>query len=174
MSANTQHLSLGIDMLADLPAKAMLALVTKHRETKRFFEQAQHTVQNFPALFLLFEDMDIDIRFDPDLKLISTNFAGDGPNLGKIWGELRRHGFKCQTRPKKGDTQFSGWFQREGYATISIYFTSTLCRRVKIGTKTVEQDIYETICGDSLEVTAPAEPAALTVVNGDLDDDIPF
>lgn len=168
--------SLDVDMLSDIPAKAMLALVAKHQETKRYFVQAQKTLQDFPALFLAVEEMDIEPRFDPDLRLISFNFAGDGLKLGKVWGELRRAGFSCSSRPKKGDTQFSGWFEQDGYATISVYFTSTMCRRVQVGTQIVQQPIYETICGEDASVAVPAEPPALTVVTGALtpDDDIPF
>jgi hypothetical protein len=35
---------------------------------------------------------------------------------------------------------------------IWLAFSSTVCRRVKIGTKTVEQDVYETVCD---ELTLP-------------------
>lgn len=178
MSLGNTQVSLDVDMLADLPAKAMLALVTKHRETKKYFEQAQRAIQDFPALFLKLEEMDIDLRFDPDMKYICLSFAGDGPRLGKLWGELRRSGFACEERPKKGDTSFAGWFKQEGYPQLLVNFTSTLCRRVQVGTKTVEQPIFETICGDSLEVSAPETPPALTVVGGgavaNFDDDIPF
>lgn len=172
VSANA--VSLDVDMLSDLPAKALLALISKHRETKRYFEQAQRALQDFPRLFLLIEDMDIDLRFDPDLKIMSLSFAGDGPRLGRLWGELRRAGFNCSTRPKKGDTEFSGYFKEEGYAAIVVHFTSTLCRRIQVGTQTVEQPIYETICGEELELTAPIAPSALTVVAGEFADDIPF
>lgn len=166
-----QQVSLDVDMLAELPARSMLSLAAKYREVKKFFEQSQRMLKDFPALFLAVEDMDIEPRFDPDLKLISLNFAGDGPRLGKLWGELRRNGFNCDTRPKKGDTQFSGWFRRDGYPNISVYFTSTLCRRVQVGTKTVEQPIYETICGDMPEIEPPAAPA---LVDAEMANDIPF
>lgn len=166
------QVSLDVDLLADMPAKTMLALVAKHREAKRFFEQAQRAIKDFPSLFLMLEEMDVDVRFDPDMKLMSVSFAGDGPRLGKVWGELRRNGFTCDQRPKKGDTEFNGWFDQEGYPHISIHFTSTLCRRVQVGTKTVEQPIYETICGEELSIAAESRPT-LAVVNGD-SSDIPF
>src|SRR6185312_10756363 len=121
-------------MLADMPVKALLQLVAKHREAKKFFEQSQQAIKNFPSLFLKVEEMDIDLRFDCDMKMIGLTFAGDGPRLGAVWGELRRHGFNCSTRPKKGDTQFSGWFEQQGYPPITVYFTSTLCKRVQVGT----------------------------------------
>jgi hypothetical protein len=168
------QISLDVDMLADMPAKTMLVLVAKYRETKKFFEQAQRTLQDFPALFLFLEEMDIEPRFDPDIKLITLNFAGDGPKLGKVWGELRRAGYTSDTRPKKGDTQFSGWFTKDNYVAIAVYFTSTLCRRIKVGTKTVEQDIYETICGEDMAVAAPTEAPALVNNNAVIDSDIPF
>ena len=49
----------------------------------------------------------------------------------------------------------------------------TLCRRVQVGTKMVEQPIYETQCGELPELDADAPKANLAVVEGGFDD-IPF
>jgi hypothetical protein len=39
-------------------------------------------------------------------------------------------------------------------------FTSTVCRRVKVGTKTVEVDVYETVCGEHGANLQPVAGAA--------------
>lgn len=171
--STVRDISLDVDMLASLPAKSLLSFVSKYREVKKYFAQAQKALQDHAPLFLMLEEMDIDLRFDPDYYSIGVNFSGDGPRLGKVWGELRRHGYTCDTRPKKGDTSFSGSFHQEGYARISVYFTSTMCRRVQVGTQTVEQPIYETICGEDPSIAAEDGRPALSVVDGGKDA-IPF
>ena len=152
--------SIDVEMLATLPVKALLAYVAKQRDTRRFFEQSLKAIQEHAALFLMLEETGIDVRFDPDYLTICIGFAGDGQRLGQVWGELRRHGFNCETRPKKGDVDFHGYFQQDGYPKLMVNFTSTLCRRVQVGTQTVEQPIYETICGELGELPEGAAPSA--------------
>lgn len=38
-----------------------------------------------------------------------------------------------------------------------LSFSSSVCRRVKVGTRTVEQDVYETVCD---EITMPEAAVA--------------
>lgn len=144
-------ISLDVDMLSDIPARSLLALLEKHKEVKKFFKLCERTIKELPGLFALVEDMDISVSYDPSNGYIGFSFSGDGPKLGKIWGELRRCGYSCDTRPQKGDTSFGGIFKRNEYASILLYFSSTLCRRVQVGTQTVEQPIYETVCGEDLK-----------------------
>lgn len=153
--------TIDVDMLASLPTKTLLSLLEKRKVVKRFFDQSMRALQQHTSLFLTLEEMNIDVGFDPDYQLISVRFTGDGSKLGKVWGELRRHGWNCDARPKKGDTEFHGWFSQEGEVKISVSFTSSLCRRVQVGTKTVEQPIYETICGDVLHEIDEPVPEAL-------------
>lgn len=85
---------------------------------------------------------------DSDLTISVT---GDAEKLKLVWGTILRAGFKSPAdRPKVGQPNYNGWFRHTTNNACCVYLTfgSTVCRRVKVGTKTVEQDVYETICED--------------------------
>ena len=93
---------------------------------------------------------------------ISIQFTGDAAKLRDAMDVIVAADFSTQSAaPKLGDTMWYGWFTRE-YCPIKlwVHFTSSVCTRKKIGTKMVEQDVYETICGDctteSMQLPAPA------------------
>lgn len=155
------EVSVDVDMLAELPAKSMLKLIEAKQNVDQFFGQVAAAMKDCAPLFRFFETHDIDMRLDADYCSIGLSFSGTGDRFAEVWAELRRHSFEPNYRPKKGDIEYNGHFTRPGYAKIHLYFTSTQCKRVKVGTKTVEQDVYETQCGDPLpEVeAAPALPA---------------
>lgn len=83
---------------------------------------------------------------------------------------IAKHGFKAP-KVEKGATGFTQLeYMGDGDDMVPVYFqfSSTACRRVKIGTKTVEQDVYETVCDELMpygEQPAPTAPA---------EDSIPF
>lgn len=166
--------AIDIETLEYLPAKTLLKLVELSQKVAKNMRLFQATINTLGPLFRELEQLDIDVRFVIEEGYIGVEFTGDGPRLGQVWGLLRRHGYKTHSRPKKGDTQFYSFWEREGHVRIFLNFTSSLCRRVQVGTKTVEQPIYETICGDLSalpEVEEKPKAAEAVVV---FDDDIPF
>jgi hypothetical protein len=88
----------------------------------------------------------IDVR----LTSVSVDIRFSGPRkmLNDVFGILRKYGFKPDKRPKEGETSYSGFFHDEVGRAFYLSFSSTSCRRVQVGTKTVEQPIYETVCDD--------------------------
>lgn len=158
------------ETLEYLPAKTLLRLVEKAQQSAKNAKAFKQTVTALPGLFRAFEEMDIEPRFDLDNDYITLQFTGDGNKLKEVWSLLRRHDYNVSARPEKGDTQFCAFWQREGLVKLFMYFTSSVCRRVKVGTKMVEQDIYETQCGELPEIEAEDKP----VVVAEVSDDIPF
>jgi hypothetical protein len=147
--------SIDVDMLESLPAKTMLRLADQQKTARRHAESFAAAIKADPALFLALEEMDIEPKFDLSAYgSIDLSFPGDGETLGKVWGLLRRHGYRTEARPKKGDTGFTAFWERDGMPRIWMQFSSTLCRRVQVGTKMVEQPIYETQCGDLPQLDA--------------------
>ena len=142
--------SIDIDSLAHLPARTLLRYVERRQQITRWVDEWGRTIQDHAPLFLFLEAQDIDVRFNGDDGSVHVSFTGTGERFGKVWGELRRAGFKCDTRPSEGATQFAGYFLRDGYARLWMFFTSSVCRQVQVGTRTVEQPIYETRCGEEL------------------------
>lgn len=144
-------LSVEVNYLETLPVKTVLRLVDMQNSCKKNAEAFGKLIADHKPLFLWLEQHDLDVGFDIRYGSMDLYFSGDGRRLGSVWGELRRSGFECGSRPKKGDTSFTGFFRKEGFPHIYLSFSSTLCKRVQVGTQLVEQPIYETQCaGDDL------------------------
>jgi hypothetical protein len=106
------------------------------------------------------------IGVDSDLSDgdLNIRFAGDKEKLAQGVRILRVAGFHTEAeRPKKGDSSWTAWFTHPD-CSIRIWFsfTSSVCRQVKTGTKTVEIDVYETQCGDLATEELPCETALIS------------
>jgi len=170
IKVNAQVTIIEPETLEYLPAKTLLRLVEQSQKTAKHAKEFRQTVGALPELFRTFEEMDIEPCFDLDNPYICLAFTGDGKRLGEVWGLLRRHGYKTDTHPEKGSTEFYAFWDRPEVARLFMHFTSSMCRRVKVGTKMVEQDIYETQCGELPKIESDDKP----VVVADVVDDIPF
>lgn len=171
---SSTEVSLDVDMLDSVPAKTMLRLIELAQNAQKHNLLFQTTVRSLAPLFRQFEVLDVTLTFDLGGGDITLSFTGDGERLRQVWSELRRNGYKCATHPKKGDTTFYGWWRQEGFSNLWMNFSSSVCRRVQIGTKMVEQPVYETQCGEGLpeleEIeAAPALPSPAPAI-----EDIPF
>lgn len=104
------------------------------------------------------------IRADFEGGTLDISISGDRHQLIAAFAALRRCGFDPGSdRPTAGSPTYNAFFRHESGACIWFTFASTQCRRVKTGTKTVEQDVFETVC-DEVElpdsVTKAPEPVA--------------
>ena len=62
---------------------------------------------------------------------------------------FRTHGFKTgHDAPKENSPNWYAFFNHPSRAKIFLSFSSTSCRRVKVGTQTVQQDLYEVVCNE--------------------------
>jgi hypothetical protein len=100
--------------------------------------------------------------------------TGDKETLAKAFRILRGAGFTFSAdRPKQGDSEWYTFFTHPDCQTKFFFnFTSSVCRRIKVGTKLVEQDVYETQCGDLSNALPAAEAPIMEVVTNE--SDIPF
>lgn len=155
------------ETLEYLPAATLLRLVEKTQKANKNGKAFQLLLRDCPALFRQFEEWDLTVGFNLDNEYVNISFSGDGEKLKTVWGALRRAGFNTRNRPEKGDTAFNAFWSKEGYAEIFMMFASTLCKRVQVGTKMVEQPIYETQCGDLPEIEADSTEVVVA-------DEIPF
>lgn len=164
---NSQVSTIEPEALDYMPAATLLRLVAAQQNATKNLKAFRETVTGCADLFRQLESLDIDMQFCADSYYIALRFSGDGEKLKTVWGILRRAGFNTRQRPEKGDTGFNAFWSREGFSELFMCFSSSLCRRVKVGTKLVEQDVFETQCGELPEIEAPTTD--LTVV-----DDVPF
>jgi len=87
-------------------------------------------------------------------QCLDLRFAGDKHTLEGVFAALRRMNYVPSSRPKDDKlTDFSCWwekdvepFDKSKQLRLWVNFTSTVCKRVKVGTKMVEQDVYEIVC----------------------------
>lgn len=77
---------------------------------------------------------------------------GDGKLLSNIVRALRTRGWRTAVghlRPQKGDTTWTATFSKDGTEeTVYVNFSSTVCRRVLVGSEVREVPVYETVCED--------------------------
>jgi hypothetical protein len=109
----------------------------------------------YAPIVVALRQLDIDPRLSTDLDVC---FTGDAHKFAAVVRLLRTRGFKCDALPPaKGDTGWIGRYKHPEYALqVWMSFSSSVCKRVKIGTKMVEQDIYEVQCGGDLNETLEA------------------
>jgi len=93
----------------------------------------------------------MNASLDVTNRSLDLSYSGNKHTMDGIWHALRKMGYKADTRPKSNEQYFSTWFRMDGNVSgdamkIYLSFSSTVCKRVKVGTKMVEQDVYETRC----------------------------
>lgn len=103
---------------------------------------------------------------------LTVSFAGDKQKFYKVFRLLRLAGFTFDAeRPKLGATSWNAFWDHSSRAEgtrVYFNFSSSICRRVKVGTKMVEQDVYETVCADLEVLPAPDEAPAPAAIEQDL------
>lgn len=125
-------------------------------------------------MILLGCELSTDADYDLHLRV-----SGDKQKFLQLVRCHRRHGFKPDM-PAKGAT--AAFWRINAYdAQMGMYFSfsSTVCQRVKVGTKMVEQGVYETHCesfvpDEEPQLQAPASVAALPSASSEFADDVPF
>jgi hypothetical protein len=133
----------------DMQIKQIESLQTKLLEHDALIELEEWIEKNLDKCSLEF-----------DAQSLNVFLAGTKEDLEKLWSELRARGWffpKYSTRPKANDSSWGGFFRKqtdenaEDPELIFLHFSSTICRRIKVGTKTVTEDIYQTVCGEEKE-----------------------
>lgn len=89
----------------------------------------------------------IHTTFDYSGRSIDLHYSGDKFVLQGIFAALRKADYEPSSRPQKDElSSFSTYFSKADAPRLWISFSSTKCRRVQVGTKMVEQPVYETVC----------------------------
>ncbi len=80
---------------------------------------------------------------------LNISFTGDKRALERAFGILRRNGFVPEERPKANQPSFHTRFRQIDGASVWLSFSSRVCKRVQVGTRTVEEPVYEIQCDDA-------------------------
>lgn len=96
------------------------------------------------------QKLEIEPTLEQVASYLTVSFTGDSHKLSAVVRILRTNGFSTTADPPKpGNNEWYAYYRSEkSNVPVWLYFTSSICRRVKIGTKMVEQDVYETVCGE--------------------------
>lgn len=121
-------------------------------------ERTAEKVKDRAALFdKITEAMPPDALYSVTVDEWGTNYyvSGDVHDLAGAIRALRVNGFKSDAKPPtKNDASWSAYYHDEKQSNVSLHFTSKICKRVKIGTRMVEQDVYETVCESTVRSVA--------------------
>lgn len=97
----------------------------------------------------------LDVNFDNHLNI---TFTGDKPKFLEVLSALTICGFTLDNkeRPKSDDTSWSSYCTHKAGSTQAwMYFTSSVCRRIKVGTETVTRDVFKVACDPMFETALP-------------------
>ncbi len=99
--------------------------------------------------------------------LVYAALTGDVHILTDAIRALRVGGFKSSEKPERKSPTFTSVFTHpDAKLRILLAFSSSVCRRIKVGTKTETVDVYEVQCGESDEFQAEGKT--------EVADDVPF
>jgi len=115
-----------------------------YRKVKHFFRDNQRDLMQMSKAL---EHIEI-LRVNFDSDSVDISVAGDQEVLKSIFRALRPLGYEPRSRPTiHPQSTYQTYFDHpDKDLTIWLNFSSTLCKRVKVGTKMQEVDIYETVC----------------------------
>ena len=121
---------------------------TNLRKVREFIEEFSLEIKRIEKGMLNVLEWQVSSGIDIHSKCIDLSHSGDKLVLDGMFRALRKLGYEPDKRPETNASYFTTFWNRPG-TTLRIYtrFSSTVCKRVKIGTKMVEQDIFETRCG---------------------------
>ena len=158
--------------MIDIFAKLQASLDEKKRTLRKRRAAMKFHAAKLQALLADLEPLGCDPWTDGDW--IYWTVTGDKHAFLAFARAIRKHGFELP-KIEKGATGFTKYERLgEGDNELTLYFTftSSTCRRVKVGTKMVEQDVFETVC-DELQpyeqAPPPPAPSATQTMN-----EIPF
>lgn len=94
----------------------------------------------------------VALGLTPDFRVSDSSWdltvTGNCNTRTLVLAVFQTHGYKPMFEPKDGESYYSTWMLHENRDRFWFSFANTACERVKVGTKMVEQDVYETRCTD--------------------------
>lgn len=148
--------------------------LNKRRKSWREYKRTQHYLTTLVADLMKMGPLNDLVLSDHDW--INMRISGDKHKLAQVVRTLRTRGYTTtEAPPAKGAREWKPIFSKAGAPSIFLMFTGNSCRLVKVGTKMVEQAVYETVCDEiTLDRSAEDAAAANPELVAEVDDAIPF
>jgi hypothetical protein len=122
------------------------------RNSKRTWKQQRDLFKEYEAdITELVKEIDLSkassARMNCDTEDVNFYVSGNTEVLKEIFRTFRKLGYEPSSRPDaKPQSSFTTYFSKDGKPSFYLSFSSTLCKRVKVGTTMQEVDVYETVC----------------------------
>lgn len=128
--------------------KLIQTLDEKQAQIWTFTAKVRKLAHEYEHMVMQLEAAGIELRIDIKDQCIDIGFTGDQERMNTIWKLLRANGWKPDYRPQKDKptASFCSYWHKEGELPIWFSFSSTVCKQVQVGTRMVEQPIYEVTC----------------------------
>jgi hypothetical protein len=86
---------------------------------------------------------------------IVANVNGDIDTLTAVIRALRTAGYSSPSKPERKNPSFTAFYKHpDAKLEIFLQFSSSVCKRVKVGETTQVVPVYEIQCGESTEFAA--------------------
>lgn len=127
-------------------------ITTEIRSSKRIWQQQRDLFMEYEADIVRFvKEVDLSksssARMQVDTNDVNLFVSGGTDVIKEVFRAFRKLGYEPSKRPQaKPQSNFTTYFKQDGKPTFYLSFASTHCKRVKVGTKMEEVDIYETVC----------------------------
>ncbi len=136
------------DLAIDRAKRERKELKQAIKKLRAFAEQHIEEIARVTKGMEVVEEYHIRTDIDINSNSLDISYAGDKHVIQGCFAALRKLGYKPESRPgDKPIETHTTWFKHpEQNLRLWFKFTSTVCKRQKVGTKMVEQDVYEVVC----------------------------
>jgi len=80
-----------------------------------------------------------------DSNTYNVSITGSRADLDVMFGVMRREGLTPDLRPAEKNAEYCSYWRTEGFK-VWVWFASTSCKRVQVGTEMKEVPVYDTVC----------------------------
>lgn len=131
-------------MLAEISSD--VAESESYAEQKRKFYTEHKAEIARVATFLRAHEVPV-MRASINTSSCDVSVTGTFTDLKASFSAFRKAGYEPSTRPEKVESSFSTYFKKaDSELKFWLNYSSTICKRVKVGTEMKEMPIYETVC----------------------------
>jgi len=82
-----------------------------------------------------------------DSNAYNLTVTGSRADLDVMFGILRRTGLTPDRRPVEKNAEYCCYWRSDVFK-VWVWFASTSCKRVQVGTELKEMPVYDTVCED--------------------------
>lgn len=128
--------------------ESVASQATRAARMKDFIAEYAHEINRVEAGLEPVKEWLISTDLDISNGSVDISYSGGKQVLTGIFTALRGLGYEPGSRPKDEKlSSFTCYWDHPKYKMrFWLTFSSTMCKRVKVGSKMVKQDIYETVC----------------------------